>query len=234
MTQNRTKYAILGILALAPQTGYELKQFIERSLSAFWQESYGQLYPTLKLLVSEGLAIMDEERVVRADKLRADKRKKPLDSTNTTATAQDAEAQHHAPNEHQNEHQNEYQEPLLGGKLKKRYTITRKGRDELTDWLRDTALQLPVYRNELLLKLFFGSHLRKEHHIVRLRSYRNELANTKLLLEATQAALETGKHSRSDVAYQYLAVQHGLYAVEAELRWVEESITFLLDAIHIT
>jgi len=216
MTTNRTKYAILGILALAPQTGYELKQFIERSLSAFWQESYGQLYPTLKLLVKEGLALVDEERVFRADK-RKPTQNLPHKLPHTTADAT-----------------NEQEEALFGGKLKKRYTITRKGRDELTDWLRDTALQLPVYRNELLLKLFFGSHLRKDHHIVRLRSYRNELADTKLLLEATQAALEAGKHERSDVAYQYLAVQHGLCAVEAELRWTEDSITFLLDAKHIT
>lgn len=52
----KTKYIILGLLAHCPQTGYTIKKSIEYEHSHFWQESYGQIYPTLKQLVNEGLA----------------------------------------------------------------------------------------------------------------------------------------------------------------------------------
>jgi DNA-binding PadR family transcriptional regulator len=53
----KSKYVMLGMLALMPQTGYTIKKWLENEYSHFWQESYGQIYPTLKKLVEEGLAI---------------------------------------------------------------------------------------------------------------------------------------------------------------------------------
>lgn len=52
----KTKYILLGLLAHCPQTGYTIKKAIEYEYSHFWQESFGQIYPTLKQLVEEGLA----------------------------------------------------------------------------------------------------------------------------------------------------------------------------------
>ena len=56
----KTKYVILGTLARMPQTGYTIKKWIEHEYSHFWQESFGQIYPTLKKLVAEGLAVRSE------------------------------------------------------------------------------------------------------------------------------------------------------------------------------
>lgn len=53
---NETTYAILGILTTECKSGYAIKQLIDQSLNHFWKISYGQLYPTLKLIVDEGLA----------------------------------------------------------------------------------------------------------------------------------------------------------------------------------
>jgi len=52
---------ILGLLAYEPMTGYDLKAAIENTVGHFWQESYGQLYPTLKRLHTDGLVTMDEQ-----------------------------------------------------------------------------------------------------------------------------------------------------------------------------
>ncbi len=52
---SRTRYTVLGVLTLGPKSGYDIKKFIERSIANFWRESYGQIYPTLKQLDSEGL-----------------------------------------------------------------------------------------------------------------------------------------------------------------------------------
>lgn len=52
---SRTRYAVLGMLATAPMTGYALREEINHSLGHFWRESDGQLYPTLRELQAEGL-----------------------------------------------------------------------------------------------------------------------------------------------------------------------------------
>ena len=55
-TYNDTTYAILGILTTDCKSGYAIKQFIDQSLNHFWKISYGQIYPTLKLIVQDELA----------------------------------------------------------------------------------------------------------------------------------------------------------------------------------
>lgn len=61
LNTGKTKYVVLGLLSHCPQTGYSIKKSIEYEYSHFWQESFGQIYPTLKLLVSEGLAVSSED-----------------------------------------------------------------------------------------------------------------------------------------------------------------------------
>ena len=55
MRENRSQYAILGALTLKPMSGYDLKQFADGSIRHFWTESFGQIYPMLRRLESEGL-----------------------------------------------------------------------------------------------------------------------------------------------------------------------------------
>jgi DNA-binding PadR family transcriptional regulator len=60
--ENKSKYALLGILSICPGSGYDIKKFMEQSTSNFWNESYGQIYPILKQLVEEGLATSHTEK----------------------------------------------------------------------------------------------------------------------------------------------------------------------------
>jgi DNA-binding PadR family transcriptional regulator len=59
--QNRTRPAVLGVLARGPASGYEIRRRIEGSFGHFWQESLGQLYPTLSALSGEGLIRVADE-----------------------------------------------------------------------------------------------------------------------------------------------------------------------------
>lgn len=59
----KSKYVLLGMLAHSPQTGYTIKKWIENEYSHFWQESFGQIYPTLKKLVIEGFAVNSAEPI---------------------------------------------------------------------------------------------------------------------------------------------------------------------------
>jgi PadR family transcriptional regulator, regulatory protein AphA len=50
-----TARVILGMLALGTQSGYDIKQFVDKSTRHFWAASYGQIYPELKRLEELGL-----------------------------------------------------------------------------------------------------------------------------------------------------------------------------------
>jgi PadR family transcriptional regulator AphA len=50
-----TSYVILGMLALGPRSGYDIKQLADISTRHFWATSYGQIYPELRALSSQGL-----------------------------------------------------------------------------------------------------------------------------------------------------------------------------------
>jgi DNA-binding PadR family transcriptional regulator len=52
---NQSLFAMLGLLSLGPRTGYELRKLSEESIQHFWRESYGQIYPSLRVLEEQGL-----------------------------------------------------------------------------------------------------------------------------------------------------------------------------------
>lgn len=57
-----SRYAVLGMLSMGLKTGYAMKKHVAQNLGHYWSESYGQIYPTLRQLVDEGLATCIEER----------------------------------------------------------------------------------------------------------------------------------------------------------------------------
>jgi DNA-binding PadR family transcriptional regulator len=61
-SKKKTRFAILGLLTWKPMSGYDIKKLVDVGLSHFWNENYGQIYPTLDQLVKEGLATRRAER----------------------------------------------------------------------------------------------------------------------------------------------------------------------------
>ena len=53
--ENKTQYAVLGMLSFSPKSAYEISKSIQNSTAFFWSESDGQLYPILKRLLAEKL-----------------------------------------------------------------------------------------------------------------------------------------------------------------------------------
>jgi len=52
---NVTRYAVLGLLTMQPRSGYDIKRFVESTISHFWHESYRWIYTTLDQLEADGL-----------------------------------------------------------------------------------------------------------------------------------------------------------------------------------
>ena len=57
--ENKTKYALLGMLLHGPLSGYDMKKFSDSSISHFWSENYGHIYPILKRLEKDALVTSD-------------------------------------------------------------------------------------------------------------------------------------------------------------------------------
>jgi DNA-binding PadR family transcriptional regulator len=50
---------VLGLLNLAPMTGYDLKKVFDSSISHFWAADKAQIYRTLTALVADGYATVE-------------------------------------------------------------------------------------------------------------------------------------------------------------------------------
>ncbi|HEV3056404.1 MAG TPA: PadR family transcriptional regulator [Solirubrobacteraceae bacterium] len=55
MELSPTGKVICGMIAFGRQTGYDIKQFVDKTTRNFWTASYGQIYPELKRLEDQGL-----------------------------------------------------------------------------------------------------------------------------------------------------------------------------------
>jgi len=54
--------ALLGLLTIAPMSGYDLGRLVRASIGHIWSESYGQIYPSLKRLAAAGLVDCKTEK----------------------------------------------------------------------------------------------------------------------------------------------------------------------------
>lgn len=61
-SKTTTTEALLGLLSLKPMSGYEIRQMVNSSIGNFWAESYGQIYPSLRKMVADGLADCRQEQ----------------------------------------------------------------------------------------------------------------------------------------------------------------------------
>lgn len=60
---NKTKFAILGVLNAIPCSGYDIKKYCDKSISHFWNENFGHIYPVLRQMETEGLITGKEEQM---------------------------------------------------------------------------------------------------------------------------------------------------------------------------
>lgn len=61
MANSTTQFSIIGLLTWRPMTGYDIRREIHDSIGHFWSESYGQIYPCLRRLVADGLAVVENK-----------------------------------------------------------------------------------------------------------------------------------------------------------------------------
>ncbi|SDN97885.1 PadR family transcriptional regulator [Alkalicoccus daliensis] len=103
------------------------------------------------------------------------------------------------------------------------YLLTDKGLNTLKNWLEQPVKQVPVERNEVLLKLFFGSYQSREQTSALLRDYQQKLE----IRYDTYTAIEQGiqEHSKEDkdAMYWLLTLDYGKRTTRAAIEWCEEA-----------
>jgi len=172
---NQTRYAILGILTTGCRTGYQIKQMIDNSLNHFWKISYGQIYPTLKQLVEEGLATVEDS----------------------------------------------VQE---GKPDKKEYFLTEKGEEELRRWLQFPLEDIPVNKNEVLLKLFFGRHQANHTTMEFLINYQEILQKRYETYEGIESTIRMHSLDSADDKYWLFTLNYGKWITAAEIGGCKDTI----------
>lgn len=106
------------------------------------------------------------------------------------------------------------------------YEITELGRQKLEDWLVAEIDPEPI-RNELLLKLFFGSNVDKSALTKHIDSFHAQ--QEKRLKTFRQIEKTTLKSAKKDPSYPFFAstLKYGIHIARARMRWCKESMSLL-------
>jgi PadR family transcriptional regulator, regulatory protein AphA len=106
------------------------------------------------------------------------------------------------------------------------YSITQKGRDQLTAWL-EIPPQPEIPRNEMLLKLFFGSQVPASVLIAYVE--RMVVEHRALLEKFTRIEREEiAEHrDRAEATFWRMTARYGQLEMEAHLLWAEETLAAL-------
>lgn len=177
--KTNTMFAVLGILSMGPHTGYDIKQHMEQSTSYFWNENYGQIYPSLaELLDQEDIAV----EIIRQK----------------------------------------------GKPDKKLYSITDQGKQTLSDWLSQPMDHLvALKKNELLLRVFFGSNSSPEIIIKHIQEHRSKLKESLHVFEKLEEWLQSSEAKDHNYKYWMITINYGKSQFKSLIDWCEDSIEVL-------
>lgn len=101
------------------------------------------------------------------------------------------------------------------------YKITDKGLKAFRQWLNKKTENAP-YRNEFLLKLFFGNEMDKSVLHERIQEYKKEAQDNLSQLKAIREALTDIPAKRRP--YILATITYGIHMMKAEIAWCNEVI----------
>lgn len=101
------------------------------------------------------------------------------------------------------------------------YSITDKGREVLTEWLKESKASNDL-KYETLLKLFFGGAVDNSVSIETINEFENGIREELKILKFYKENLSRVMNERDHVFY-YLTVSFGVETYEGYLRWCKEA-----------
>lgn len=121
-------------------------------------------------------------------------------------------------------------EQQKGKPNKKIYNITNEGKKELRKWLSE-PLEMPLPKNKMLIKVFFGKQMRHQDLINLIRERREQ--EIKFLEEAgnehkqtvDQYAIKLG--AKDDVRFWQLSLDFGIRKSKMIVEWCDSALKIL-------
>ncbi|WP_040984174.1 PadR family transcriptional regulator [Oceanobacillus jeddahense] len=107
---------------------------------------------------------------------------------------------------------------------RKEYFLTEKGKEVLKDWLEQPLKQLPIERNEVLLKLFFGRHQTEEQSLFLLEDYKQKLEDLYQTYEGIEEGITCYNNNHNDAKYWLFTLDYGKRVTGAAIAWCDETI----------
>ncbi|WP_080873530.1 PadR family transcriptional regulator [Oceanobacillus timonensis] len=107
---------------------------------------------------------------------------------------------------------------------RKEYFLTEKGKEVLKNWLEQPLKQLPVERNEVLLKLFFGRHQTEEQSRYLLEDYKQKLEKLYQTYEGIEEGISRYNNNHRDAKYWLFTLDYGKRVTEAAIAWCDATI----------
>ncbi len=103
---------------------------------------------------------------------------------------------------------------------KRVYSLTKMGRDSLTDWLENSPAGIDVVKSPMMLRAFFGLEMSPGAMVKQLVGYRNQAEHDQ---QAVAHWMESGDDS--DAAFfSGLTIRFGMAYKTAALEWADEAI----------
>ena len=111
---------------------------------------------------------------------------------------------------------------------KRVYGITKEGNAELVRWLKDdSATELGVVRNPLLMKLFFSAKVDREHAISLLTNYRKVCVEAMEDIRAQAAEIGEVEETAAKPAYWLYATEYSIRQYDFQIKWIDETVARL-------
>lgn len=101
------------------------------------------------------------------------------------------------------------------------YKLTSKGVVALKNWLEQPIDQLPVERNEILLKLFFGHYQSDKQTISLLQNYKQKLEGRYQTYESIELAIQQHQSHDENSMYWLFTLDYGKRVTKAAIEWCE-------------
>jgi len=104
------------------------------------------------------------------------------------------------------------------------YSLTESGREELRGWLRAPVELRNVARNELLLKVFFGTQVAPEEVRKHVETLREEAELERAEHAGIVRHLKKSSANNPQLPYWLMTVNMGRHEVNAKLAWCRETL----------
>lgn len=121
----------------------------------------------------------------------------------------------------------ESQNIIRGKKGRTLYYITPAGKTEFTHWM-DKHVEPSTYRNELLLKLFFGASVPRSAIIKHLEGQHKKISSTLKQYDYVGAyILSEVPDDNPHKPFWQMSLRYGVLTAQAEAAWLDECINLL-------